>query len=232
LAALGLALSLALSGCADDLELREARVPAQAMPLHLYAPTAPGGALVVWYSGVGGWGATDAGVARGLEAAGLPVVGVDSVRYFAHRRSPQTAAADLAALIDRYGAAWRREGVVLVGYSFGGAALPLILPQLPTQARARVRLVVLIAPSPRSELVMRPWTLFDVFQPDAPPLRGEARALAGLRSLCIADPDDHSADCAALPGTPATAVSGGHRLKGSLDAVARAIASAAAQAPP
>src|SRR5581483_948610 len=136
-----------------------------------------------------------------------------------------TAAADLAALIRRYGAAWDRQGVVLVGYSFGGAALPLIIPELPPELKARIRLVVLIAPSPRSELVMRPWTLFDVFQPGAPPLEAEAAALRGLPSLCIADPHDDSADCAAISSAARIAVGGGHRLKGSYDAVAQAIAS-------
>jgi type IV secretory pathway VirJ component len=201
------------------------------MPLTLYPPAddPPGlnGDFVVWYSGVGGWGGTDIDIARRLQGLGLPVVGVASVSYFAHRRSPETAGADLAALIERYGERWGRSGVVLVGYSFGGAALPLIYPQLPQAARAKVRLVVLIAPSPRGELVMRPWTLFDIFQPSAPSLADEARQLKGQPTLCIVDPRDKTADCEALPGTSVVQVTGGHVLKGSREAVARAIASAA-----
>jgi type IV secretory pathway VirJ component len=222
---------LLLAGCANDLELRASRVPAQNMPLTVSpAPSDAGQRFVVWY-GVGGWGPADRALAGRLQAMGLPVVGVDSVRYFARRKSPQTAAADLAALIDRYSASWKRPEVVLVGFSFGGAALPLILPELPQEARAKVRLVVLISPSPRCELVMRPWTLFDIFQPSAPPLADEAVELNGVRSLCIADPHDASADCAALPDTPSLEVGGGHLLKGSYDRAARAIGDAAGAGP-
>jgi type IV secretory pathway VirJ component len=220
--------ALLLAGCADDLELRASRTPAQGMPLVVgQAPQSEGRNFVVWYSGVGGWGPADRGIAARIEAQGLPVVGVDSVRYFSRRKSPQTAAADLSALIERYSAAWSRPGVVLVGYSFGGAALPLILPALTPQARARIRLVVLIAPSPRGELVMRPWTLFDIFQPDAPLVADEAYRLKGIRSLCIADPHDDTADCTALAGAHKVKVGGGHILKGSYDTVADAIVAAA-----
>ena len=224
---LGLALLLIGPSCADDVALRTGRLPAKGMPLTLApAAAAPGGSLVIWYSGVGGWGPADREVASRLEALGLPVVGVDSVRYFTRRRSPQTAAADLAALIERYGRQWGRSGVVVAGYSFGGAAVPQIVPQLPPDVRAKVRLVVLIAPSPRSELVMRPWTLFDVFQPAATPLAEEVAALDPLRTLCIADPRDRSADCGDVKGALELKVSGGHGLKGSYGAVAEAIAAA------
>jgi type IV secretory pathway VirJ component len=198
------------------------------MPLKVERASPAGGdSFVIWYSGVGGLGPADRGVMAGLATRGLPTVGVDSALYFTRRRSPQTAAADLASLIERYGGAWGRPGVVLVGYSFGGAALPLIIPELPAQDRARIRLVVLIAPSEKGELVMRPWTLFDIFQPSATPLGAEAAGLEGLPSLCIADPHDGSADCAALPAARQVAVSGGHRLQGSYDVVAGAIADAA-----
>jgi type IV secretory pathway VirJ component len=208
--------------------LRESRTPARQMPLAVDpAPAAPGEAFVIWYSGVGGWGPTDRAIAARLDARGLPDVGVDSTRYFANRRSPQTAAADLAALIGRYGEQWGRSKVVLVGYSFGGAALPLMVPQLPPPVRAQVRLVVLLAPSPRCELVMRPWTLFDIFQPSAEPLAEAAAGLDGTKVLCIADPRDKTADCADVTGAARMQASGGHGFRGAYDAAADAIAAAA-----
>lgn len=227
-----LAALLGLAACADDVALTAARPPAAGMPLKADPAAGTGDSFVIWYSGVGGLGATDRGVMARLAAGGLPVAGVDSAVYFTRRRSPQTAAADLASLIGRYGAAWSRPGVVLVGYSFGGAALPLIIPQLPPEVRARIRLMVLIAPSREGELVMRPWTLFDIFQPGATPLAAEAAALEGLPSLCIADPHDDSADCAALPAARQVAASGGHRLRGAWDVAAEAILSSARAATP
>ncbi len=226
--AAALAFALLLAGCAS-IGVQRAPVTASAsLPIAVVpAPAATGDSFVVWYSGVGGWGPADRTVAARLAARGLPVVGVDSARYFSSLRSPEQAAADLGALIDRYGALWNRPNVVLVGYSFGGAAAPLILPQLAPEARAHIRLVVLIAPSRKGQLVMRPWTLLEIFNPGARPLTEEASALASVHSLCIADPHDEVAFCRSVPGAAQVQISGGHLLKGSYDVVADAIAAAA-----
>jgi type IV secretory pathway VirJ component len=221
-----IALALLLSGCVS---LTTPQPVAQGVRLPLRfddTPSKPGDDFVVWLTGVGGWGPADRAVTSDLGALGLRVVGLDCTGYFAHRRTPQEAAADLAALIDAYESKWGRPGVVLVGYSFGGAALPLILPDLPPEVRAHIRLVVLIAPSRKSQLVMRPWTALEMFQPGATPLSEEAGALDGLRSLCICDPKDPVAFCRSLPKAPEVEVRGGHLLRGSREAVAQAIATA------
>src|SRR3954462_15321721 len=61
-----------------------------------------GDAFVVLYSGDGGWAKADCEFAHLLAQRGLPVVGVNSVRYFAKGRTPEAAAADLARLSDEY----------------------------------------------------------------------------------------------------------------------------------
>src|SRR5262245_32540064 len=62
----------------------------------------PGDAFVVLYSGDGGWAQADCEFSHRLAAKGLPVVGVNSVRYFTKARTPEAAAVDLSRTIDLY----------------------------------------------------------------------------------------------------------------------------------
>jgi hypothetical protein len=100
--------------------------------------TAPGETMAVLYSGDGGWGRLDQGVAKVLAAAGVPVLGVNSLRYFLDKRSPQQLADDLADQLRQREARWGRRKIVLVGYSFGADALPAIVPRLPADLRGQI----------------------------------------------------------------------------------------------
>jgi type IV secretory pathway VirJ component len=100
--------------------------------------------IAVIVSGDGGWAELDKNVAAGLAAAGVPTVGLSSLRYFWTPRTPDTAAADLARVITHYGAAWHAEHVILVGYSFGADVLPFLVNRLERAVRARVTQVALL----------------------------------------------------------------------------------------
>jgi hypothetical protein len=83
--------------------------PSASAPIEI--PSDKGGsALAVLYSGDGGWGPLDQGVARQLADNGVPTLGVDSLRYFLIKRSPREAAADLAASLRRYEGACGTDG--------------------------------------------------------------------------------------------------------------------------
>lgn len=118
----------------EDLGLVEVRASGGADP----------GVMAVILTGDGGWADIDKGVAAGLAAAGVPVVGWSSLRYYWTPRTPEAAAMDLARIVEHYSAAWRKERVLLVGYSFGADVLPFLVNRLPSPALARVRSVSLL----------------------------------------------------------------------------------------
>jgi type IV secretory pathway VirJ component len=197
--------------------------------IEVRAAPRPGDAIVVYYSGDNGWQNGDREFAEGLARAGAPVVAFDSLRYFVHRRTPEGAAADLAAVIQRYGDLWGRSRVVLVGYSFGADALPLVARSLPPEVRRKVSLVALIAPGGRGELMLRPYSLFDLTTPFAKPIGPEIAAMGHVRAVCIFGHDDVSTACPRLPTSliQSESVPGGHRFKNERAEVARLIAGAA-----
>jgi type IV secretory pathway VirJ component len=231
LAFLALALTAGPAGMASAAD-RPADDRTARLPLF---ETPAGGAsdsFVVLYSGDSGWGAAAQGFAVALASRGAPVIGVDSLRYFIRRRSPADAAADLAALIDRYAARWNRREAILVGYSFGADALPLIVQALPAPERARVRLVALISPAARGDLAFRVVSWFDMTLPGARPLAPALATLPPIPALCIEASRDPRAACDRFPSALITSVRlpGDHRYGGEYDAVADAIIAASGAA--
>jgi type IV secretory pathway VirJ component len=94
--------------------------------------------FAVLLSGDGGWAGIDKDLSTRLGQRGLPVVGIDSLRYFWRERTPESTSADIDRVIRHYQAAWNRTRVVLIGYSQGADVLPFILNRLPQQTRSSV----------------------------------------------------------------------------------------------
>ena len=124
------------------------------LPLVELPVTTPGRLMAVVYSGDGGWRDIDKDIASRLQAKGIPVVGVDSLRYFWSEKSPEQIAADLGLIIDHYREAWQRPEVVLIGYSFGADALPFAYNRLTPDERASVTRMALLGLSRSADLVI------------------------------------------------------------------------------
>jgi alpha-beta hydrolase superfamily lysophospholipase len=120
------------------------------LPLVEVPAAKPGDLMAVIYSGDGGWRDIDKQLGEALAAAGVPVVGVDSLRYFWRERTPDEIGRDLAQIIDVYTARWKTPRVALVGYSFGADILPFAYNRLPAAARDRIALVSLLGVEPRA----------------------------------------------------------------------------------
>lgn len=164
-----------------------------------FAAETAGDSLAVLYSGDGGWRAIDQKVARHLADNGVPTVGVDSLNYFHVRRTPQTAAADLAAALRRYEQQWGRSKVVLIGYSFGADALPAIIPHLPADLRAHIDRLVLIGTGPMGDLQFHPVSWLDIAAADAFPVAPAIAALQGLKITCVYGDREKHDICPTLP---------------------------------
>lgn len=101
--------------------------------------------LTLFYSGDGGWRDLDRAVAGEMARAGFPVAGIDALRYFWERKSPEQAAEDLAAAMAYYRNQRGTQAFVLAGYSFGADILPAVFNRLPEADRDSVKLLVLLA---------------------------------------------------------------------------------------
>jgi len=182
--------------------------------------------MAVFYSGDGGWAGLDRSVSAQLAAAGVPVVGVDSLKYFWTARTPAKSANDLARIINGYGAAWHRSRVLLIGYSFGAGALPATVAALPPALRERIAQLTLMGVPLRGELEFHLSDWLDASSaPAAPTAPLIAKLGTSLRVQCLRGMEESDSACPAIPAARAEQVvlPGGHHFAGNDGAVAAAI---------
>ncbi len=110
--------------------------------------------MAIIYSGDGGWRDLDSEVGGYLQQQGIPVVGIDSLRYFWAERTPQETAADLGRIMDTYRRKWGVSNIVLIGYSFGADVIPASFNLLSKADKSRVRQISLLALSKEVDFVI------------------------------------------------------------------------------
>lgn len=115
------------------------------------AETQGGDFLAVHLTGDGGWGVTDKGLSAELAKQGIPVVALNSLKYFWTCRTPESASRDLARILDRYTRVWRKKRVILIGYSLGADVLPFMYNRLPADLQEKVAVAAILGPSPTVE---------------------------------------------------------------------------------
>lgn len=204
------------------------------LPLHEVAvarAAAAGGSpegrdeIAVLLTGDGGWTGLDQDVSAALAARGIPVVALNSLKYFWHARTPEDAAHDLARIVQHYSAKWGRSKVLLIGYSFGADVLPFLYRRLPPDVRTRVRSISLLglADTASFEFHLSDW--IPGSGGEGRPTVPEIEALGGVRVLCLYGADEAHTACPDLrgPGIRAVELAGGHHFDGDYAALAREI---------
>jgi len=206
-----------LAGSASPLNLPI--VPIEAIPRH--------DAMAIIYSGDGGWRDIDQQLGAYLKQDGIPVVGVDALRYFWSEKTPEQTAADLSRIIRAYRARWQVEDVLLIGYSFGANILPATYRRLPEADRQAVSLVSLLALSHQAdfEIDVAGWLGFSGAGKYGNPV-DDLRGIEPFKIQCIyglAEEDSACPAVAEMPGAQILARDGGHHFDGDYHALSRLI---------
>lgn len=118
------------------------------LPVMIIAAQKPGADLMILFiTGDGGWNTFSQDLANQFAADGVPVVSLNSLKYFWSRKTPEEATQAVVALIDQYSAAWKKKNILLCGYSFGADVVPFIYNRLPEPIKERVTRIQLLSPS-------------------------------------------------------------------------------------
>ena len=192
---------------------------ADALPLTIVTnPVAPKtNTMAVFYSGDGGWAGLDQKVAGALAADGIPVVGVDSLRYYWNAKTPAQTGRDLGAILSRYGQQWDRSKAILIGYSFGADALPFAVASLPPGLRGHVAKVALMGLDTQADLQFHLSSWLDYTAGGSRSTIPAVNALKGLPIQCLHGRDEAHSACEQLaPGVASTVIlRGGHHFGGN-----------------
>ncbi len=181
--------------------------------------------FAVLVSGDGGWAGIDKDLASNLSAAGMPVIGVDSLRYFWSERTPDAFAADLDKIIRHYRQSLNRPKVMLIGYSQGADVLPFALNRLPAATRSEIALAVLLglAEHAQFEFHLSSWVgTTDGGFPTRPEMARLQASPANPPILCVYGEEDEDSICGSLSGPrlKVLKLSGGHHFDGDYEALA------------
>jgi type IV secretory pathway VirJ component len=183
--------------------------------------------MAVVYSGDGGWRDIDQKLGAHLKEDGIPVVGVDSLRYFWSEKTPEQTAADLSRIITTYRQRWKVGRVVLVGYSFGANILPASYLLLPKADRQAVSLISLLAPSHQAdfEIDVTGWLGFAGAGKHGDPVE-DLRQIEPFKIQCIygvAEEDSACPDIQDIDGAQVLSRQGGHHFDGDYRALEKLI---------
>lgn len=181
--------------------------------------------FAILYSGDGGWRDLDKDLAAILQKDGMPVVGVDALRYFWTKVTPEKTTADLSAIINAYQEKWGAKKVLLIGYSFGADILPIIIDQLPAEDRAKIGQVSLLgfADHAAFEVTVSGWLNWD--QIDALPTIPALKKIDPKLVQCFYGEDDEEDACKTVAGTGIEIIKtkGSHHFDGDYPALAQKI---------
>jgi type IV secretory pathway VirJ component len=203
------------------------------LPVQEVHAAGSGNEFALLLTGDGGWAGLDQELAARLAADGVPTVGLNSLKYFWTTRTPAQTTTDVARVLRHYLAAWGKERVLLVGYSFGADVLPFVVNRLPADLRARVASVNLLGIDSNAsfEISIADWV---GSAEGGPPTRPEVGALGNMPVLCIYGEGETDSICPTLPagGAARAQIGKGHHFSGEYAELAERILAFARQPKP
>ena len=194
------------------------------LPVIEVPTTGTGDTLAILLSGDGGWAGLDRDVAAALSRAGVPTVGVDSLRYFWTKRTPASLTNDMDRLIRYYLTSWKKTKVLLIGYSQGADVLPFVMNRLPAATLQHVPLAVMMGLGKKAAFEFQVTNWLTAPSTGLPILPEVDKMKAGL-GLCIYGAEEKDSTCPQLDPAHMKLVKlpGGHHFDGDYDKLARII---------
>ncbi len=213
-----------VSGIVKELQHQEKK-GIQSLPLSLIKPNGEAKALVIIFSGDGGWRDIDKTIGDNLAAKGIAVIGVDALRYFWTRKDPATIASDIDLMLTTYGKGFKTDTYALAGYSFGANVIPHAWPLIDKTLRKKIKLVSLLGLSPATDFEISVEGYLGTSSEASEDVRAALSHLPADRTQCFygeEEVDDKETACIfpELDNAERIKTSGGHHFDGNYDALA------------
>ena len=107
--------------------------------------------LVVFFTGDSGRSSFGEKLTRSLCADSIPLMCIDSYKYFHQRKTPQQTLDSILPYIALNLKKYNRRKFIIAGYSFGSEVVPFIYNAMSDEWKDKVEFIVLISPSDNSD---------------------------------------------------------------------------------
>jgi type IV secretory pathway VirJ component len=155
--------------------------------------------IVLFITGDGGMKKFSVDIVNILAGRGYPVIGLNTLKYFWNKKTPQQAAADVTALLQYYSSRWNNHAFILVGYSMGADVLPFIYQHLPATFQSQTQHLVFMSPSASTDMVVH---ISDMLGRSSTPgsmsVTGAMNGITGKPLLLVFGQDEKDFDVKAL----------------------------------
>jgi type IV secretory pathway VirJ component len=166
------------------------KVPAVVVPEH---------PIVFFITGDGGMKKFSVDMVNIFAGKGYPVIGLNTLKYFWNKKTPQQAAADVTALLQYYSSQWNNHAFIMVGYSMGADVLPFIYQHLPANFQSQTQHLVFMSPSSSTDMVVH---ISDMLGKTSTPgsmnVPGAMNTITGKPLLLVFGQDEKDFDVRAL----------------------------------
>lgn len=182
--------------------------------------------IAVILTGDGGWAGLDIAIANQLAKRGIDVVGLNSLKFFWHTRTPEEATDALNRIVSHYGALHPDADFIVIGYSFGAALAPVVINRAKQDIRDRISAQVLISPDAEAvfEIKVGDW-LGSAHHDNTLPAVPELTATT-VPAICVhGNEEKEPSICSKVEKTTIKILElpGGHHYNGDYDGLAEAI---------
>jgi len=150
---------------------------------------------VIFLSGDGGWATIDKEITKNLNKEGIPIIGVNSLKYFWRKKTPDRFADDIKNLISTYNNKLGKNKVILLGFSLGANMIPFANSRI-AKENSSIIYSALLSPTKKTEFEIR----FTDWIPGNTKEEGfsileEIKKTPNLPGLCIAGEEDSDSVC-------------------------------------
>ncbi len=187
-------------------------------------PSSSSDIFAVILSGDGGWASLDRQIGNELAKSGVPVVGFNTLQYFWKKRTPEESSQDLQRVLVHFLQDWKKQKVIIIGYSFGADVLPFMINRLPSDLQSKIQLLALLGPSQRADFEFHLSDWVGSFGDDGEPIVPEIKKLK-LKSLCFYGDNEKDSACPHVQTKFAKIIPlrGGHHFNGDYQMLAKSI---------
>jgi type IV secretory pathway VirJ component len=182
--------------------------------------------LLVFMSGDGGWTSFDEGVSESIVKKGIPVIGIDTQKYFWQARTPIETAEELVKVLQHYMAAWGKKSFVLCGYSFGADVIPFMVTRLTGNFAGMMKSAVMLSPDPKADFEIHVADMLSFgSSSDTYDVVAELRKSASKNIVCVfgTDEDSDTHKWFKAAGAEIKLLPGSHHYNNDFEAISREI---------
>lgn len=183
--------------------------------------------LVFYITGDGGLNKFSTGLSAFISRKGYRVCALDARSYFWNGKTPQKAAADIAAVIIENLRAQGIHQFSIIGYSFGADVLPFIVNNFPAALRSEMKSVTLLSPSTSTDFQIHVLDMLGAGKKRRMAVLPAINEMLSPKTLTVfgSDEKDFPIGKLTLANNRVLLLPGGHHFEGNTQEVANLIIS-------